>query len=138
MGGKPWSKKDVYLLYKYAEWTTQRRAAERLGRSLSSVQTKVKQLRIRWSQGKTTLNQIARDMGCSPNTVHRMFHILFDAPRTPGYTVNVKSHRGNRYYLNDEDASRLRAVLQRSLRTRDAHRVAGRKAHKTLTPDGAE
>jgi AraC-like DNA-binding protein len=121
-----WTKKEVYLLYHYAEHLTQPEAAKKLNRTLRAVQAKVKTLKIKWGGGSPTLNSIAREFNCAPSTVSRMFHILVDPCRfVPG------KGNGRRYRLNDWEADRLRNVLKGTLKYRDAYRQAGRMNKKS-------
>lgn len=130
-GGKLWSGKDINLLFWYAERCSQRVAADRLGRSLLSVKSKVKDLQIKWRKGFIGLNQIARECGCSLVTAVKVAEALLWSERR-----SFGRGTGKRYYLTYEQADRVRAVLSRRIALHKQHQEAGRIRHMKGGMDG--
>jgi transposase len=121
--GRVWTTKEINKLYFFAEKISQKEAARRLERSLSSVQSKAKALNIRWRQGSSSLTKIAKEFNCSFSTVKRLLNVLFPYEKFKVYG----SGNGTRFLLNDEQVDKIKSVLSRNRKTRKAHIEAGRK-----------
>lgn len=123
--GRLWTRYEIYKLLEFSVQMSQAQAARRLGRSKTAVASKVRAMGIRWRKSVTSYFAIAKEVGCSPQTVQRMAHILLhdEVPTHKGAKKN-----GLRALLSYEDAQRIKSVLLKSRKVRKQNIEAGRKS----------
>jgi DNA-binding CsgD family transcriptional regulator len=117
-----WTRREETELYQLAEHCSMKETATRLGRSIGSIDQKARLLGISWRRAGVSLNDIAKEVGCSETTVKRMATILLweDSLGKTGEGT------GSRYRLTDEQADRVRGALLRTRKLRKQQIQAGR------------
>ena len=102
MPGRHWTKREVRLLYQYAEQTSQLEAARKLGKTHRAVRSKATKLGIRWGQGFYSLQDLAIAAGCNAKQAKRVLDEIYK-DGIPGHGRGS----GARYQVSMEDAERV-------------------------------
>lgn len=101
-----WQDKEKESLLDRCSRQTRKKAAEELGVSVYSLNSRCILSGIKWDQGYFTLSDIARVAGCSQQAVASKVSLAF--PRK----ISVGNGRGTRYRLTIEQAEALMAKVR--------------------------
>jgi DNA-binding CsgD family transcriptional regulator len=67
-----WTTEEDMMLYSLCTQMGVKQAAKRIGRSPRGVHDRCKKLKLKWHQGKRSINSVAEDLGIHVQTVYRL------------------------------------------------------------------